>query len=205
LGFSLGFPEILATPADFMKIPSFLKRVLLLIGLSVLILGGILFSVGMWTNPGSNIPQTGISISLFGGLWLFLTALVFLQRPLSSLELRAACIREVKQKALHHFRSLTHTWSDGTVRNNVLASLENQPIFEKDNYEQIVERVANEAAPHFNLLVNNAYTNSLFYLSVLEKSNKIILDRLKAESDRVTPAIAAATLEELKQKYKAKG
>jgi uncharacterized membrane protein len=80
-----------------------------------------------------------------------------------------------------------------------LGPLENQPIFSLDNYQMIVERAGNEQAHRLNLyaiggsLILQGYPllASGYYLAVLEQASDEIRARLRVESERFTPVIAA--------------
>jgi hypothetical protein len=71
------------------------------------------------------------------------------------------------------------------------AKYESQPCFTQDNYEQIIHRVSEEEtvirgiwdASEYSL-----YSQTMFRCAVMEKANEIILERLKAESDRMVRA-----------------
>lgn len=108
----------------------------------------------------------------------------------------------IERRVFEGFRSSNHT----------TAKLENQSIFAEDNYQQIVERVAEQEALRMGLW-NDAraesrlsgprygqWAQTMFHCAVRDRANDIILERLKAESDRVLPVIAAAVFEEYRQK-----
>lgn len=103
--------------------------------------------------------------------------------------LRTAVRIEVEKKVVAALRA-----------GKITAPLENQPIFEQDNYEQIVARVCEQTFPSWWPSLGTPLNNSLFYCDVLSKANDIVLARIKEESDRVWPIVRAALLEEMRRK-----